>query len=98
MAAVTIEGVGVVDPSQIGVVGLCVLVMVALARGWLVTRREANDIRHDRDEWRSESRLKDVQLAEKDKQLDHLEEVGVAVNAVMRAIQKGAAPDHEVPS
>jgi len=92
----TIEGVGVVDPSSIGVVGLCVIFVVALARGWIVTRREANDIRHDRDEWRAESRLKDAQIVEQNKQLDHLEAVGHAVDAVMRAIQKGAAP--EVPS
>ena len=55
-----------------------------------------NDIRHDRDEWRAESRLKDAQIVEQNKQLDHLEAVGHAVDAVMRAIQKGAAP--EVPS
>jgi hypothetical protein len=46
---------------------------------------------HDRDEWRAESRIKDTQIAEKDKQLDHLKEVGHAVNAVMRAVQKGAS-------
>ena len=88
----TIEGIGVVDPSSVGVVGLCVLFVLALGRGWIVTRREANDIRHDRDEWRAESRLKDAQLAEKDKQLGHMGEVGRTVDHVMRSLPHTADP------
>jgi len=89
----TIEGIGVVDPSSVGVVGLCVLFVLALGRGWIVTRREANDIRHDRDEWRTESRLKDAQLAEKDKQLSHMGEVGRTVDRVMRSLPHTADPE-----
>lgn len=38
------------DPSNVGVVGLCVLFVVALTRGWIVTRREVDDIRQQRDD------------------------------------------------
>lgn len=36
-----------------GFVGLCGLFVLALARGWLVTAREHNDVKRDRDEWKS---------------------------------------------
>ena len=67
---------------------------VALLRGLLVPRQSLEDVIHDRDEWRAESRIKDSQIAEKDEQLRELSAVGRAVNAVMRAIQRG--PKDEV--
>lgn len=66
-----------------------IVVMLLIARGQLIPRRTHEDTIHDRDEWRAESRIKDAQLAEKDGQLRELSEVGRAVNAVMRAIQRG---------
>ena len=90
-----IEGIPL-DLNGIGVVGLVVLFALALGRGWIVTARELAQATHDRDEWRAESRIKDAQIAERDVQLAHLAEVGHAVNAVMRAIQKSASPDAEV--
>lgn len=90
-----LEGVSV-DPSGIGVVGLIVLFGIAMGRGWIVTRREANDIRHDRDEWRAESRIKDVQIAEQADQLRELKPLAQAVHNIMRAIQRGPIDD-EVP-
>lgn len=71
-----------------------IVVMFLIARGQLIPRRTHEDTIHDRDEWRAESRIKDAQLAEKDGQLRELSEVGRAVNAVMRAIQRG--PKDEV--
>ena len=41
--------------NGIGVVGLVVILFWMLATGRLVTRREAEDIRADRDVWRSNS-------------------------------------------
>jgi len=73
--------------DQLGVVGLCILFVIALATGRLYTKsqvdraqKSADDAveraEHDRDEWRTESRIKDQQLMEKDDQLRHLAEVG----------------------
>jgi hypothetical protein len=41
--------------NGVGVVGLVVILFWMLATGRLVTRREAEDIRADRDVWRSNS-------------------------------------------
>ena len=75
------------DPSSVGVVGLCVLFVLAIAKGWLYTATQYRDATHDRDEWRAESRLKDAQIAEKDEQLRHMAEVGRNVLAIMRAVR-----------
>lgn len=72
-----------VDPSSVSVVGLCVGIVLAIARGWLVTARELSNVVHDRDEWRAESRIKDQQIAEKDEQLRHLREVGELTKTVL---------------
>lgn len=84
-----IEGIGL---PQVGL-GLGWLVAVAytfaLLRGQLVPRRTLDDQIHDTNEWRTESRIKDAQIAEKDAQLRELKTVGETVNRVMRAIQRG---------
>ena len=90
-----VDGVPISTVGGIG--GLLILLFIMLANGRLFTRSQHDDAIHDRDEWRAESRLKDAQIAEKDEQLRQLAEVGRAVNAVMRAIQKGSTSDHEVP-
>lgn len=41
---------------------------------------------HEANEWRTESRIKDQQLLEKDIQLRHLEEVGRSMEQVLRAL------------
>ena len=74
----------------IGVVGIVILIGWLIASGRLVTRREADKIEHDRDEWRAESRLKDAQIAEKDRQLEHMGEVGRLVQDIMRALQRSS--------
>lgn len=80
--------------NGLGTVGLVLLIWWFLATGRFITRREADGIIHDRDEWRAEARLRDAelvvkneQIAEKDRQLAHLSEVGHAVESVMTAIQ-----------
>lgn len=80
------EGISL-DPSSIGVVGLCVFFVISLGTGRLYTRRQYDEATHDRDEWRAESRLKDAQIAEKDEQLRHMVEVGRNVLAIMRAVR-----------
>lgn len=84
----SIDGVPLSLLDSIGVVGVVLLVFVALIRGWLVTKREAEQTAHDRDEWRAESRLKDAQIAEKDKQLEHMGEVGRLVKDIMQSLQR----------
>lgn len=82
-----IEGV---PPELLGIGAgwlLVCLTVLAIMRGLLVPRSTLNDAIHDRDEWRAESRLKDAQIAEKDKQLEHMGEVGRTVNAVLAAMQ-----------
>ena len=39
--------------DNVGVVGLCVLAVVAFARGWICSGRELRTIEKQRDEWRS---------------------------------------------
>lgn len=41
------------DAERVGVVGLLVLLVVALVRGWLVTARELASTERDRDHWRT---------------------------------------------
>lgn len=72
----------------VGTVGTWVLLGVAIMRGWVVTARELANVAHDRDEWRTESRLKDAQIAEKDVQLGHLKEVGNTVELLARGLQQ----------
>jgi hypothetical protein len=73
----------------IGVVGVVLLVFWLVWSGRLVTKRELDKAEHDRDEWRTESRIKDQQMQVKDDQLAHLAEVGRTVDAIMRALKSG---------
>ena len=55
--------------------------------GKLVPRSTHDDVIHDRDEWRAESRIKDAQIAEKDQQLRQLAEVGELQKSVLLAVR-----------
>lgn len=85
-----IDGIplSVLTPSAL--LGIGVLLILT---GKLIPRRTYDDKVHEADEWRTESRIKDQQLAErdlqlreKDLQLRHLSEVGKTVDQIMRAI------------
>ena len=71
---------------------LAALFGVLVYRGHLVPRKtheqRVEDIAHDRNEWRAESRIKDAQIAKKDEQLGYMREVGEANRAVLTAIQQ----------
>lgn len=56
--------------------------------GRLIPRSTLEDAHHDATEWRAESRIKDAQLAEKDKQLRHMREVGRLVGTLAAALQR----------
>jgi hypothetical protein len=71
---------------------LTVAFVYSLIRGRVVPRTTLDDAIHDRDEWRAESRIKDAQIAEKDKQLGHLEEVGHTVEQLARGLQQEMKP------
>ena len=77
-----------------GVVAVVLLVGWLMWTGRLVTRREVERVEHDRDEWRAESRIRDTEVAEKNKQLEHVAEVGITMKAVLGALQK---LNHEDP-
>ena len=64
------------------------LFIVAILRGLLVPRSILEDARADRDSWREESRVKDQMIAEKDKQLDALAEVGETQKSVLQALAR----------
>ena len=66
-------------------VGVCVW---AIVRGHLIPRGTHDDVIHDRDEWRAESRIKDAQIDEKDGQLRHMAEVGKLTEAILTAVRK----------
>lgn len=83
-----IDGIGFDTLAPSAIAGLCVLLILT---GRLVPRRTHDDALHDRDEWRAESRLKDAQIVEKDKQLTHMGEVGRNVLAIMQALRASAA-------
>lgn len=56
-------------------------------KGHLVPRSTYDDALHDRNEWRSESRLKDAQISEKDTQLRHMAEVGKLTESILTAVR-----------
>lgn len=58
-----------------------------LIRGVLVARKTLEDVIHDRDQWRTESRIKDQQIAEKDLQLRYMGEVGEMQKQVLTSLQ-----------
>ena len=72
----------------VGVVAVVLIVGWLMWTGRLVTRREVERVEHDRDEWRAESRIRDAEVAEKNKQLEHVAEVGITMKAVLGALQK----------
>lgn len=75
--------------DNLGTIGLGLLLVYMIATGKLVTAREHSTVIHDRDEWRTESRIKDQQIAEQAVQLRELSEVGHTLQAVLNAIQRG---------
>lgn len=60
-------------------------------RGDLVPRktheRELDRSEHDANEWRTEGRIKDAQIAEQARQLSHMGEVGRTMEQVLGALQ-----------
>ena len=68
------------------------ITILAIVTGRLVPRRTYDDKAHEANEWRTESRLKDSQIAEKDEQLRHLAEVGKTVEQLARGLQREIQP------
>jgi vacuolar-type H+-ATPase subunit D/Vma8 len=69
---------------------LVVGVVVAFFRGRIWTDAAYQEKAHEANEWRTESRIKDQQILEKDIQLRHVEEVGRNVLSIMSSIQRNA--------
>lgn len=67
---------------------LVAVFVTAMWRGMVVPRQSLDDVIHDRNEWRAESRIKDTQIQEKDEQLRHLAEVGETQKAVLTSISR----------
>lgn len=60
--------------------------------GNTVPRSALDDAKHEAAEWRTEGRLKDAQIAEKDEQIRLLAEVGKTVEQLARGLQKRMQP------
>lgn len=79
-------------PAQVGAASLgwvlTAVYTLAVIRGRLAPRNAIDDVIHDRDEWRAESRIKDAQIAEKDTQLRYMSEVGEMQKMVLSAVQR----------
>ena len=69
---------------------LASLIVRAFIKGDLYGRPAMEREQHEANEWRTESRIKDQQLLEKDIQLRHMAEVGKTVDAIMRSIHRNA--------
>ena len=78
--------------NGVGVGALLVLLFWMLATGRLFTRRQYDDAMHIGNEWRTESRIKDAQIAEKDEQIRLLAEVGKTVEQLARGLQQRMKP------
>ena len=84
-----IAGIPLAALTPSALLGVCIL---AIITGRLVPRRTYDDKAHEANEWRTESRLKDSQIAEKDEQLRHLAEVGKTVEQLARGLQREIQP------
>lgn len=56
-----IAGIPVSAFAPSALAGLAVLLILT---GWLIPKRTHDEVTHDRDEWRAESRVKDQQILE----------------------------------
>jgi hypothetical protein len=89
---------GVPWPQAIAATGGWVLAFFFVGlvyRGRLIPRSTHDEVVHDRNEWRAESRIKDQQIAEKDTQLAHLRQVGetqIATWGKLRQIAEEKSP------
>ena len=73
----------------VGVVGIIVLVGLGFASGRLYTKRQYDDVIHDRDEWRAEGRLKDQLITELVEQNNILlRDIAPAMTAYMAALER----------
>lgn len=77
--------------DNIGVVGLVVLLGWMLATGRLVTRREADEIRRDRDEWRRAWEAASSDAQSSSAQVAELLEHARVADATLRALSQVAA-------
>lgn len=64
----------------------------AILSGRLVPRSTLEDEQHEKAEWRTEGRIKDQQIAEKDVQLRHMAEVGKTVEQLAHGLQQRMKP------
>jgi len=72
---------------------LVALFVILMYRGNLVPRKTLEDERHEKNEWRTESRIKDQQIAELSEMKRLLVEYGTTTRDIMRSIQVMARSD-----
>jgi hypothetical protein len=77
--------------NGVGVVGVVLLVGWLIWTGRLATRREIDDIMHDRDEWRAAHRISETARQVLSDQVDELLEHSRTTTAIVRSLR----PDPE---
>lgn len=91
-----VAGMPIETVSALGAGWALVAVFVGLIfKGKIVPRQSLDDVIHDRNEWRAESRIKDAQIAEKDTQLRILAEIGETEKHVLGALAEVTGRGHE---
>lgn len=83
----TIGGVPI-NVEGIGTVGLVVLFGLALARGWLFTKRQYDDVVHDRNEWRAAHRISEAARLESLEHQRPMAETASTMNQLMHELQE----------
>lgn len=81
---------------------LVAIFVLGFIRGQLYGRKAMEDVLHDRDEWRTESRLKDQQIDEQGLQLRYMAEVGKTMEAILHSVHSlarsgGSRHEEEIP-
>lgn len=76
--------------TDVGIVGLVIFGCWMIFTGRLVTRREADDIRHDRDEWRTTARISETARQVLADQVSELLEHAKVSDSLLRALSEVA--------
>ena len=82
--------------NGIGVVGVVLVVAWMLWTGRLVTRREVDDIAHDRDEWRAAHRISETaRVEEREHNAALIEDIAKPIQEFLRAFRQTAMARRE---
>ena len=76
------------DPSAIGLTGFVSLIIVSIIRGWLIPRKQYEDILADRDHWRAALEKSEEARHLLTQQLDQTLALTKTVDHVLRSLPR----------